>query len=175
MDGEIWDGRFDFTLLKPVHTQVLVSVRSWRPWACVDLGLSLVVLSIALVQLGAQLSLPNLAAFLVALTISVTIVYSISLLLTSGVFWYQGVPMIWIFDSLIQMGRYPVGIYPGWLKLVLTWIVPIGFITSVPAQTLTGQVSPVVLLGGGTLAAGLLVVASIFFRASLQRYSSASS
>ncbi len=175
MEGEIWDGRFDFTLLKPVHTQFLISFRSWRMWSFVDLLLSLTILGIALSKLGQQLDLPNMLLFVLSLTISLTIVYSISLLLTSGMFWYQGVPLIWIFDSLIQLGRYPVGIYPGWLKLLLTWIVPIGFITTVPAKTLAGQVPMVVLLGGATLAIGLLIVASIFFRVSLRRYSSASS
>ena len=37
------------------------------------------------------------------------------------------------------MGRYPVGLYPGWLRLVMTWIVPVGVMTTVPAQALTGE------------------------------------
>jgi len=104
-----------------------------------------------------------------------TIVYAVLLLLASCVFWYRGVPLTWIFDSLIQMGRYPVGIYPGWLRLLLTWVVPVGFITSVPAQALTGRVPALTLLGGAALALGLLVLASAFLRLSLRRYSSASS
>lgn len=173
--GEVYEGGFDFTLLKPATTQFLVSFRNWRPWAFGDLILSLVVLGVALAELGEQLSLSGTATFLVALAVSATIVYAILLLLASGIFWYQGVPLMWIFDSLFQMGRYPVGIYPGWLKLTLTWILPIQFITTVPAEALTGQVSAATLLGGIALAVGLLVVASAFFRISLRRYSSASS
>ena len=30
MDGEVWSGRFDFTLLRPVNTQFLASFRKWR-------------------------------------------------------------------------------------------------------------------------------------------------
>ena len=47
----------------------------------------------------------------------------------------------WVFDGIFQMARYPVGMYPGWLRLVLTWIVPVGVITTVPAQALTGSLS----------------------------------
>ncbi len=173
--GDVMQGNFDFILLKPVHTQFLVSFSNWRPWAFTDLMLSLAVLGIALMQLGEQLSLAAATTFLVALAVSITIVYAILLLLASGIFWYQGVPLLWIFDSLIQIGRYPVSMYPGWLKLLLTWVIPIGFITTVPAQALTGQLSVVLLLSGVALAVGLLVVASLLFRSSLQRYVGASS
>ncbi len=173
--GEVFEGRFDFTLLKPAPTQFLVSFRSWRPWAVADLALSLLVLGTALARLGQQLSPWGLVTFAASLAVSLTLVYAILLLLASGIFWYQGTPLMWIFDSVMQMGRYPVGIYPGWLKLMLTWFVPIGFITTVPAQTLTGQVAPAALLGGAALAAGLAVVASLFLRLSLRRYAGASS
>jgi ABC-2 type transport system permease protein len=175
MEGEIWEGRFDFTLLKPVDTQFLVSFRSWRPWAAGDTALSLVVLGVGLARLEGRPAMADLAGFLVALVASITIVYAVLLLLTSGIFWYQGAPLTWVFDSVIQLGRYPVGIYPGWLRLLLSWVVPVGFITTVPAEALTGQVSALELLGGAALAAALLVAASRFFRLSLRRYSSASS
>jgi ABC-2 type transport system permease protein len=71
--------------------------------------------------------------------------------------------------------RYPVGLYPGWLRLVLTWIVPVGVMTTVPAEALTGTVSPGMLLGSGLLATALLVGASALFRFGLRRYASASS
>lgn len=173
--GEVFQGGFDLTLLKPVHTQFLVSFRTWRPFALGDLALSLVVLGVALARLGSALSVGRAAAFLLALVVAVTIVYAILLLLASGIFWYQGTPLLWIFGSLFQMGRYPVGIYPGWLRLLLTWIVPVGFITTVPAEALAGQASPAALVGGAALATGLVVVASLFLRVSLRRYSSASS
>jgi ABC-2 type transport system permease protein len=68
-----------------------------------------------------------------------------------------------------------VGIYPGWLRLLLTWIVPVGFITTVPAEALAGQASPASLLAGAVLAVGLVTAASLLLRVSLRRYSSASS
>jgi len=173
--GEVFEGGFDYTLLQPVHTQFLVSVRSWRPWALGDLILSLAILGVALAAMDEVLTLASLAMFLVALLASMVIVYAILLLLASGAFWYRGVPLEWIFYSLMQMGRYPVGVYPGWLRLLLTWIVPVGFITTVPAQALTGQGSLYAPLGGAALAAVLAFAASAFFRASLRRYSSASS
>jgi len=53
----------------------------------------------------------------------------------------------WVFDGIFQMVRYPVGLYPGWLRLVLTWVVPVGVMTTVPAQALTGDLLSGVLIG----------------------------
>src|SRR5260370_41635020 len=91
-----------------------------------------------------------------ALCISLLIVYAIFLLLTSASLWQHGVPLVWIFTSFMQLGRYPVGIYPGMLRLLLTWIVPVAFITTVPVEMLTRQVSPIMLVGGAGIALRLL-------------------
>jgi ABC-2 type transport system permease protein len=71
------------------------------------------------------------------------------------------------------MARYPVGLYPGWLRLVLTWVVPVGVMTTVPAQALTGDPSTGTLVGGVALAAALLVGTSALFRSGLRHYASA--
>ncbi len=173
--GDAWTGRFDYTLQAPVATQFLVSFQKWRLWALIDVALSCVILGVALSLLGRQLSLLQVAMFVLALCISLLIVYAIFLLLTSASLWQQGVPLVWIFTSFMQLGRYPVGIYPGALKLMLTWIVPVAFITTVPVEVLTRQVSPIMLLGDVGIALVLLLVASAFFRMSLRHYTGASS
>ena len=71
------------------------------------------------------------------------------------------------------MARYPVGLYPGWLRLLLTWVVPVGIMTTVPAEALTGALSPSRLAGSTALA--LLIGASALFRFGVRRYASASS
>ena len=59
--------------------------------------------------------------------------------------------------------------------LALAWMVPVGFMTTVPAQALAGEVAPGMPWGGVALAIGLLVAASALFRVGLRRYASASS
>jgi ABC-2 type transport system permease protein len=73
------------------------------------------------------------------------------------------------------MARYPVEFYPGWLRLVLTWIVPVGLMTTLPAEALSGSLSPGTLAAGLILALALLAAASLLFRHGLRRYASASS
>jgi ABC-2 type transport system permease protein len=175
MDGEIWTGTFDFTLLRPLDVQFLASLRYWRPLALIDLALGLGVLGTAVVRLGQTLTAAHLAIFLVTLGAGVTVLYAVLLAFTALVLWSPGFFFTWAFDAVFQMARYPVGLYPGWLRLVLTWVVPVGIMTTVPAQALTGELPAGTLLGSLALALGLLAGASALFRGGLRRYASASS
>jgi ABC-2 type transport system permease protein len=175
MEGEVWTGQFDFTLLRPVDTQFLASLRKWHPFALLDLALGLGVLGVAVTQLSQALTVTRVVAFLVTLGTGLTILYAILLAFAGLVFWSPGVLFTWVWDGLFQMARYPLGLYPGWLRLVLTWVVPVGMITTVPAQALTGAASLEMLAGSAGLAAALLLGASALFRLGLRRYASASS
>jgi ABC-2 type transport system permease protein len=175
MDGEIWTGTFDFTLLRPVNVQFLASLRYWRPLALIDLALGLGVLGIAVARLGQTLTAAHLALFLVALGAGVVVLYAVLLAFTALVLWSPGFFFTWAFDAVFQMARYPVGLYPGWLRLVLTWVVPVGIMTTVPAQALTGELPAGTLMGSLALALVLLAGASALFRGGLRRYASASS
>lgn len=175
MDGEIWTGQFDYTLLRPVNAQFLASVRRWRPFALVDLALGLGVLLVATLQLGQSLTPARLASFVLTLGGGMAILYAILLAFAAMTLWSPGFLFTWVFDGLFQMARYPSGLYPGWLRLVLTWVVPVGLMTTVPARALSGDLSPGLLAGSVVLALALLAGASWLFQAGLRRYASASS
>ena len=175
MDGEIWTGQFDYTLLRPVDVQFLASVRTWHPLALIDLAVGLGVLGTGMAQLQASLTPQRLAAFTIAIVAAVIILYAILLAFSALVLWSPGFLFTWLFNALFQMARYPVGLYPGWLRLVLTWVVPVGVMTTVPAQALTGSLSVRTLTGSVALALALLAGASALFRLGLRRYASASS
>jgi ABC-2 type transport system permease protein len=175
MDGEIWSGRFDFTVLRPLNIQFLVSLRKWRLFSLFDLLLGLGVLGLALTRPGFTVSAWQLLAFFLALLAGVIILYAILLIFAGLVFWSPGILFTWLFDGLFQTARYPLGMYPGWLKFVLTWVIPVGVITSVPAAALTGSLALPALAGSLGLALSLTLAASLLFRRGLQHYASASS
>ena len=175
MEGDIWSGKFDFTLLRPLNTQVLVSLHKWRLYSLFDLVLGIGVLATAVINMQVCLSVWQVVTFLIALFSGVVILYAILLLFSALVFWSPGVLFTWIFDGLIQMARYPIGMYPGWLQMVLTWVVPVGLITTVPAEALTGSLNTGMLIASFGFALVLLIIGSLLFRKGLRRYASASS
>lgn len=175
LGGEVWTGNFDFTLLRPVDTQFLTSVRLWRPFALLDLAFGIGVLLVAASQLNQTIHLGDVLLFMGMLACAVTVLYAILLIFTALIFWSPGFFFTWVFNSLFQMARYPVQVYPAWLRWVLTWIIPVGIMTTIPSQALTGTLSAEVALGVLGLSIFLLITASALFRAGLTRYAGASS
>ena len=168
-------GTLDFTLTKPADAQLLVSVQQVQIWKLIDLGLGLGVLAVALVQLGAGVGVGAALAFAVTLLAGGAIVYSFWLILATCAFWFVRVENILvIFQSLYEAGRWPVGIYPPWLRYTLTFLVPVAFATTVPAEALTGRLSGSTLLGAIALAAALLAASRRFWRVGVRHYSGAS-
>lgn len=175
MDGEVWTGKLDFTLLRPVDVQFQASFRHWRPFRLLDLVLGLGVLVAASLKLGQSVTPSNLLAFLISLLIGMLILYAILLIFAGLVFWSPGFLFTWVFDGIFQMARYPVGVYPEWVRLILTWIIPVGLITTVPAQALSGSLSMGLFGAAFLFAVTLLIGGTAVFRIGLRRYASASS
>lgn len=177
LSGELWTGMFDYTLLKPVSVQLLISFRKWSLWSLIDIILAIIIIFASVLnRSGSDILHPGMMfLFLLSLLIAMVLIYSVLLILASAAFWYLGTPLMWIFDSLIQTGRFPVGIYPGFFRILLTWLIPIGFIITVPAQVLSGIVDATLLAWGAILAAALLSSATVLFRLSIRKYASASS
>ena len=175
MEGDIWSGKFDFTLLRPINTQLLVSLHKWRLYSLFDLVLGIGVLITSVINMQASLTVWQAISFLAALFTGVLILYAILLTFSALVFWSPGVLFTWIFDGLFQMARYPMGMYPGWLQMVLTWVVPVGLITTVPAEALTGSLNAGMLAASLGFAVVMLVIGSLLFHKGLRRYASASS
>ena len=173
--GEVQQGTLDFALTKPADSQVMVSVREVRIWQSVDIVVGLVLIGAAVYQLQSTLSVSAVLAFLAALLLGALTIYSFWLILTTGAFWIVRMEqVVELFQGVYQAGRWPVGIYPGWLRTGLTFLVPVAFAVTVPAEALTGRLTWQTLLGAALLALVLLVLARRVWQIGLRRYSGAS-
>ncbi len=173
--GDVREGTLDYALTKPADSQVLVSVREVRIWQTVDVALGLIVLLIAVFQLQAGVGLGQALGFAAALLLGGLMIYSFWLMLTSGAFWVVRMEnIIELFQGVYLAGRWPVGIYPEWLRASLTFLVPIAFAVTVPAEALTARLTPETLLAAAALTALLLALSRRVWKAGLRRYSGAS-
>jgi ABC-2 type transport system permease protein len=169
------DGTLDFTLTRPEDAQLLISIQHLEIWKLIDIVLGLAVLVIALIRLGAAVGAGQAAAFALMLLAGAAIIYSFWLMLATLSFWFVRVENILeIFRSMYEAGRWPVSLYPGWLRFALTFVVPVAFATTVPAEALTGRLTAETLLGAVLLAVVLLVASRLFWRAGLRHYSGTS-
>jgi ABC-2 type transport system permease protein len=169
------DGTLDFTLVKPVDAQYLVTIHSVDIWKLIDIGLGVAVIVVALVRLGARVGLSQVALFAGMLLTGSAIIYSFWLILATLSFWFVRVENILeIFQSMYEAGRWPVSLYPPWLRFLLSFIVPVAFVTTVPAEALTGRLTPGSLLVAAMLSLVLLVVSRLFWKVGLRQYSGTS-
>ncbi len=169
------DGTLDFTLTKPEDSQLLVSIQRVAIFSLIDLLLGVGVLMTALVRLGEKIGGWQAAGFMGTLLAGGIIVYSFWLVLASLSFWFVRVEnLLEIFRSMYEAGRWPVSLYPGWLRFGLTFIVPVAFATTIPAEALTGRLNGSTLAGAAGLAALLFILARLVWKLGLRHYSGAS-
>ena len=174
MEG-VQSGTLDFILTKPGDSQLLISIGEIRVWRLIDIFQGSIILVIAIWHLGGQASLWEVASFMLTLVAGIGIVYSFWFMLATLSFWLVRVENILvIFQSLYEAGRWPIGIYPRWLRSLLTFVVPIAFAITVPAQALIGTLSIEMLLGSVILSFLMLVCTRLFWQYGIRNYSGAS-
>jgi len=172
---EVRDGTLDHALTKPADAQMLVSLREFRFWRLVDVIVGLVVLVVALIQMEGRVGFGQALAFIVALLLGGIMLYCVWLMVTSTAFWIVRVHDITnLFQGIYAAGRWPVGIYPNWLRYGLTFLVPVAFAVTIPAEALTGRLTAQTLLLAGGLAVALMVTARLVWRLGVRNYSGAS-
>lgn len=173
--GEIQDGTLDFALTKPVDGQILISIREFRFWQLTDVVVGLVVLVIAVVQMQTQIGIWHTLSFVAALILGGIMIYSFWLMLTTTAFWLIRIwELVNLFKGLYAAGRWPVTIYPQWLRIGLTFLVPVAFAVTIPAEALTGRLTPLTLLGALGLTLLLMALARFIWRLGVRIYSGAS-
>ncbi len=170
------DGSLDYTLLMPANSLFLVTfsrIVVWRVW---ELALSLILIISGINMSGGSPSLLNLAYFLCLAVSGTLVIYSLWVVLIALTFWFIKFDNnVTILQALMDSGRYPVSVYPPWLRLIVTYLVPIAVATSVPVQGLRGDLSAwqvLEFIGIGLLA---LWVATRVWRRGVKQYSGASS
>lgn len=169
-------GTFDFLLIKPADSQLLASTQVVRPQAATDVAVGIGVIVFALTRLDVGLGPLDIALFLVMLVAGLVIMYSFLLLLATCAFWFVKLEnVLVIFQALFgNAGRWPVTIFPPWLRAFLTFAVPVAFAVTVPAQALTGQLDLTSGLLAVAIAVGFFVLSRVFWLVALRRYTGAS-
>ena len=168
-------GTLDFHLLKPVNTQFLVSTRHLKVIRGADLLLGLAVVIVGLVQVGEQVGIAQALMFALSLIFGWALVYSLLLGLVTLSFWFVRVEnLLAIFWAFTEAGRFPVDVYPLWLRVSLSTVVPIGIAVTAPANVVAGGMDwvAVAVLGAGTVLT--VGIASALWRWGLKSYTGAS-
>ncbi|QEY31286.1 ABC transporter permease [Synechococcus sp. RSCCF101] len=174
--SHVQNGTLDFVLLKPLDSQLWVSLRLISPWGLPSILAGASLIGVGLARSGGGGSLATAAASLLMLLCSTLILYSLWFLLATTSIWFV---KVWnateVLRALLMAGRYPISAFPSGLRLVFTFLLPVAFLTTVPAEALLGRASLSWLSGALAMAAALLLISRLFWRFALRFYTSASS
>lgn len=166
------EGTLDFILTKPVDSQFLVSTRYLRLSA-----LGLLLPGVALVLTGARKPFiwTDTLLYVGGTVAGIAILYAISFVLATTTIWFVRADMGGLVYGLFDVMRLPADVYPRALRLTFTYLLPIIFVASVPAQTLQHRGDPKLALGGIAVALLALAFARVFWLTALRSYSSTGS
>jgi ABC-2 type transport system permease protein len=172
----IRDGSMDYTILQPVNSMFLVTfsrITVWRIW---DLALAIALIAIGINMTGDSTTALHILTFMLLATTGTIVIYSLWVVLISLTFWFTKFDNnVTILHALLDSGRYPATVYPVWLRMIVTFIIPVAVATTIPLQALRGELSPTQVLIFFLVGIGSFVIASQVWKFGLKRYSGASS
>lgn len=176
LSGLIRSGNMDGILLRPAPSQLLASTRLV---ALPELGNLLIGLALTLVagQLaGVSWSLANVALAAAFALCGLLLLYALWFGTVTLSFWLVQLDTIdMLFYNALEAARYPVTFFPSLVRAILTFVVPVAFATTFPAQALLGEADARLLAVGAVLALLALLATNRFWRFAVRHYSSASS
>lgn len=171
---QVQKGTLDFVLLKPIDSQFWLSTRIISPWGFPDIFFGSYLIFYAGSKLN--LSASDYLASAVPLSFGAIILYSLWFMLGATSIWFVKIYNVTeVLRGLLEAGRYPTIAYPAIYRVFFTFIVPVAFLTTVPAEAMLGRARFDLMLGAGILAVGLFVFAKLFWQFALRFYTSASS
>jgi ABC-2 type transport system permease protein len=172
---DIREGKLDFALTKPVDAQLLVSLRRITVWPLVDVAVGLGVVLLAALQGEVVVTPVGAVTFLAALPLGAVMIYCLWLIITTGAFWIVRMEHVAeLFNGLYQAGRWPIGLFPGWLRALFTALVPLAFAVTLPAEALTSRAGLLALAGAALFTLVLVGFTRWFWRLGVNSYAGAS-
>lgn len=172
----ITKGMLDVVLIRPVNAQFYLTSRWIRPDQSFKVATGFLLIAIGLNR-GHGLPPPlDIAQFVILLVTGFILITCCWSCLAFCAFWMHSVgSMMMFFQDLLEVGRYPISFFPLAIRMLFTAVVPLAFLTTFPAQSLTGGISWWVVLIAIAFATFALDATRRFWHFAVRRYSGASS
>jgi len=175
LSEQVRTGDLDYLLVRPVDSQFLVSCSKISLWEMPRVLIGAAVVIYAMYSEGA-LGPGNLMAFVGLMVVGVAIFYSLFLITCTLSIWFVKIGDVWIISyTLMEIARFPVTAFPQTVRTVLTFLVPVYFVSNVPVSAAMGLVEWQVVVGAVCFAVAFLGLSRVFWLFALRSYSSASS
>lgn len=171
----IREGDFDKILLRPVHPLISIigGSREFTSLGYLVLGIGMTITM--LLQLAIPITLGLILKILFFSIIGGAILGAINTICSITSFWtYRSNEVIWSFFKMHTFAQYPLDIYNGFIKILITIILPFTFVAYFPTMSYLGMNSWMIYLSP-LVAIVLWVVAIKLWNWALKKYRSTGS
>ncbi|WP_066501108.1 ABC transporter permease [Abyssisolibacter fermentans] len=143
LPSKIVAGSLDKYLSRPINTLFAVLFESVSIVYFIQQFLvSLILIVIVAINSAISIKVSNIALSIIVMLIGVLIYNFIYGIITFTAFWFGKIEVFrGLILGLAESKQYPLNIFPNKMKIVLTYIVPIAFISYYPAVILLGKMS----------------------------------
>lgn len=172
----IRNGEFDLTLLKPISPlfQALMGNPDINDvlFLIPTIGAAFFLIN----QSSLELTAPHLLVYAALLFNSMLIATALHIsILASGIITMEVDGLTWLYRDFLYLGQLPVDAYKQPIRGLLSFVVPIGIMITVPARQLLGLTNTVGILFTGLVGITTIVISLQLWKFALKKYSSASS
>jgi ABC-2 type transport system permease protein len=142
----IREGTFEVVLLRPVNPLFFLIATNFDTGSIGLLMGGGVMFGIAAAHTGV-VSLAAVAQFLFLFLGGFAVMTGFQMIMAATSFkWVGNSRLPEILDSILAFGKYPVSIFPQSIKIISSYIIPVGMIGFFPASALLGRLDPIVLI-----------------------------
>lgn len=167
-------GDFDFDLLKPIHPLLRNMSGGFDVLDLITLPVYLIVLMNIIGHLNFDAG--RLALYLLLCFNGLLIMAAIHVIVIAfGILSSEVDHAVMIYRDFEAMGRFPVDIYKEPLRQILTFILPVGIMFTLPAKAFLGLLSWQWIITSLLVGLVTIFLALFFWRFAIKEYSSASS
>jgi ABC-2 type transport system permease protein len=172
---DVNEGTLDYALTRPADSQLMVSVRQFSIWNAIDIVMGALVVLWAGFAVDGAIGLFGTLAFIVVIACGSVLVYCVWLSATTITFRIiRGDYVMQLLDGIYEAGRWPVTLYPSWLRMTLTFLIPLAFAVTVPAEIVAGRFDGSSLLWALVVTGCFAVATRLIWRRGISQYAGAS-
>ena len=131
------DGDMDMHFLRPVPVLFQVFAETFQPGGFGEMILGVAMIAICALNLTVTVTFGAIAALCVGAVFGAVIITSLKVAIAALAFIFKrSGPLLQVVYNFSSYAKYPLAIYPGFIRALLIFVLPFGLFISLPVDTL---------------------------------------
>lgn len=172
---QVKSGKLDDILLRPVPALFLTTLGNHAPIRLLQVLAGGLVVILGCVESGIAPGAQHLISWFAMMIVAMILTWATRTMVMVIALWTPSLGLDAVYDAVWQFGRYPVSMYRQPFRFALTSILPLAFITTIPARALMRGIDFRILLLAILVALVATLLTRTFWHWGLCRFTSATS